>query len=78
MDCSGLVFEFFSVASAMLIIPPQKLYLSFYLAISVHLLTVLYHMMIEQGKKYDGLGVKWVLWINLGQFLDLFLSFSQC
>ncbi len=64
MDSSGVVFEFVSVVLAMLILHPQNpMYLSFYWAVSAHLLTVMYHMMLEQVRKYDGLGVIRELWM---------------
>ena len=52
MDRSEVVLKFISVVLAMLILHPQKLYLSFYWAVSAHLLTVMYQMMLEQVKKY--------------------------
>ena len=45
---------------------PKVTYLSFYLAVSAHLLTVLYQMMLRQVWWYGGLGAIWVLWMVLG------------
>jgi hypothetical protein len=49
------------------------MYLSFYWAISSHLLTVLYQMIPVQVRKYAVLGVIWVLCMVLGWFLNSFL-----
>ena len=57
VDSSGVVFDFISVVFAMLILHPQKLYCSFHWAVSAHLLTVLYQMMIRRIQEYGSLGV---------------------
>ena len=72
MDSSGMVFEFISAVLAILILHPQKLYLSFYWSVSAHLLTVMYQMMLRRVQEYGSLGVFRELWMVPGQFLNSF------
>ena len=48
------------------------MYLSFYWAVSAHLLSVLYQMIPVQVRKYAVLDVIWVLWMVLGWLFNSF------
>ena len=56
---------------------PKLMYLSFYRAVSAHLLTVLYQM-LGRVQEYVSLGVIWVMGMVLGWFSNSLLLFQPC
>jgi uncharacterized membrane protein len=60
------------------IFSPEAMYLSLYQAVSAHLLTVMYQMMLRQVWWHGDLGVIWVFWMVLGQFSNVFMLIWSC